>query len=139
MRTYPITVLCIDDDSDDIVCFRDALEAVDSTCHCLAVSSAQAGFEVLKTQVPDVIFLDINMPRIDGHEALVSIRKITSLINVPVYMLSTSICNEELEGFKRDGATGGFTKPETFLGLCKILDDVLGSLKSHDGISGTRS
>src|SRR5436190_11257485 len=121
MRIHPLTILCIDDDSDDIECFREALGAVDASCVCMSALGADEGLLVLETTVPDVIFLDINMPRIDGHEALVSIRKVKALDHVPVYMLSTSIFSEDLDGFKRDGATGGFRKPETFLGLCEIL------------------
>jgi CheY-like chemotaxis protein len=130
MRSYPLTILCIDDDIDDIECFRDALETVDATCVCLAASTAKEGLCYLETAVPDVIFLDINMPVVDGHEILISIRKVKSLASVPVYMLSTSIGRDELDGFKKEGATGGYRKPETFLGLCEILSGVLTGMKN---------
>ena len=81
--------------------------------------------EWLRNNSTDLIFLDINMPVIDGRETLRRIRRIRQLAEVPVYMLSTTMDNDELESYRRIGATSCFTKPKTFEELCLMLADVL--------------
>jgi len=125
MEPFPITVLCIDDDDDDTDLFREAVGIIDSRCICLTVSNAMDGLRILETAIPDLIFLDINMPVIDGRETLRRIRRIRQLAEVPVYMLSTTMDNDELESYRRIGATSCFTKPKTFEELCIMLADVL--------------
>jgi CheY-like chemotaxis protein len=125
MRILPITVLCIDDDDDDTEVFREAIGMIDSSCICITVSSATDGLRILETAVPDVIFLDINMPVIGGREALRRIRAIREMSEVPIYMLSTTMDEVELSGFRSIGATGCFTKPKSFQELYLMLAEVL--------------
>jgi CheY-like chemotaxis protein len=128
MKAQPITVLCIDDDDDDTELFREAIGMIDSTCVCLTVSKAIDGLRILENAIPDIIFLDINMPVIGGRETLRRIRSINELAHVPVYMLSTTIDDEEFNGFRKIGATGCLSKPKSFQELCVMLNDVLGTL-----------
>ena|SRR5436190_11390395 len=128
MRSLPITVLCIDDDDDDTELFREAIGTVDSSCVCLTVSKAMDGLRILKNAIPDIIFLDINMPMVDGRETLRRIRAISELSNIPVYMLSTTMDEDEFGSFRNVGATGCLSKPKTFHELCAMLHDVLGTL-----------
>jgi CheY-like chemotaxis protein len=128
MRNLPLTILCIDDDDDDTELFREAVSTVDSSCVCLTVSKAMDGLRILQNAIPDIIFLDINMPMVDGRETLRRIRAITELSNIPVYMLSTTMDEDELGSFRKVGATGCLSKPKTFMELCTMLHDVLGTL-----------
>jgi CheY-like chemotaxis protein len=132
MRSLPITVLCIDDDDDDTEIFREAIGVVDSSCVCLTVSKATDGLRILANAIPDIIFLDINMPMVDGRETLRRIRAISALSNIPVYMLSTTMDEDELSRFQKVGATGCLSKPKTFHELCEMLHDVLGTLANLD-------
>jgi CheY-like chemotaxis protein len=128
MRNPPITVLCIDDDDDDTEIFREAISMIDSTCVCITVSRAMDGLRILETAIPDIIFLDINMPIIGGRETLKRIRQIAELSVVPVYMLSTTMDETEFECLRKVGATGCLSKPKSFQELCVMLHDVLGTL-----------
>jgi CheY-like chemotaxis protein len=128
MKAHPITVLCIDDDDNDTELFREAIGTVDASCVCLTVSKATDGLRILENAVPDIIFLDINMPMVDGRETLRRIRAITALSDIPVYMLSTTMDEDELSAFRKVGANGCLSKPKTFHELCEMLHEVLGTL-----------
>ena len=89
------TVLCIDDDADDLEMLNHALE---STGKEYQVIQAQDGLEGIRRlhelknagQLPCLIVLDVNMPRMDGRETFRSIRADEQLERIPVVVFSTS-------------------------------------------------
>lgn len=82
----------IDDDDDDRDFFAIALAEVDRTVLLKTAESAEKALQTLEARevIPDIIFLDINMPRIDGWECLRLMRKLPSLKETPVIIYSTS-------------------------------------------------
>lgn len=82
----------IDDDLDDQEFFALALGEVDASCRLQTSSNGvDAVRDLSKAEIaPDVIFLDLNMPRIDGWECLKRLKAIAHLQRIPVVIYSTS-------------------------------------------------
>ena len=97
MRTLK-TILLVEDDKDDQEFFVEALSQISNTS---LFGIANDGVEALQQlnelkSLPDMIFMDINMPRMNGIECLKEIAKSSRAKNIPVIMLSTSTDNIEL-------------------------------------------
>jgi CheY-like chemotaxis protein len=116
-----MTLLYIDDDAEDIEFFCDAIKKIHPTYLCLVAQNANDGLHILETLIPDVIFLDINMPVMNGKEVLRAIRSRKNLASVPVCMLSTTTNTSELNMCRELGATECFLKPNSFAELCSTL------------------
>jgi CheY-like chemotaxis protein len=84
-------IMIIDDDSDDRFFFKEALGMMFSTVECIEAKGCMDAFELLNLQeeLPHFIFLDINMPRIDGHECLRQLKSHEKFKNIPVVVYST--------------------------------------------------
>lgn len=116
-------LLCIDDDSEDVDFFCEAVKVVDPSCTCLVARNGLEGLQLLETILPDFIFLDVNMPVMNGKETLGAIKKNSRLMAIPVCMLSTSTNKTELITYQEMGAHKCFVKPNTFEDLCRMLKD----------------
>jgi CheY-like chemotaxis protein len=88
----PVLILYIDDDQEDIEIFKSTLAAIDSSIICLTAHNGQEGLDILSDGVvlPDLVFLDINMPILNGRDCLVAIRKDQRFKDIPIIMYSTS-------------------------------------------------
>lgn len=119
------TLLYIDDDQDDLEIFMEAVQSLHFNYKCLLVAGAVPAFDLLKSLTPDYIFLDINMPGLNGHEVLKILRKDENLRSVPIIILSTSIMADNMEELISNGATTCMVKPNSFTVLCKELSRLL--------------
>lgn len=126
-----INILMADDDEDDRLLTQDALAEsrvlnhlnfVNDGVELLAYLNNQAPFEdVQKYPRPSIILLDLNMPRMDGREALKRIKETPHLRAIPVVILTTSKQEEDkLRGYDL-GAASYITKPVTFEGLVELM------------------
>ena len=109
-------ILLIDDDEDDCVLFLDVLGEIDSSLEC---DVANDGFEALrllrtKDPLPDIIFLDLNMPKMNGYECLAEMQKVVRLRDLPVVMYTTLNIRPEERRTLQMGAKHFFTKPRDF-------------------------
>jgi CheY-like chemotaxis protein len=107
------TCFLIDDDLDDQEIFNFVLRQIDKTAKCIFANDGIYALEKIKTDesfVPNFIFIDINMPRMNGIECLAEIKKIKRLQKVPVYMYSTFAGKAIVEECKKLGATGFIKK-----------------------------
>ena len=121
-----LTCLLVDDDPDDQEIFAMAVEAVNSAVTCHYADDGIKALEMLNSSqfVPDLIFVDLNMPRMNGKQCLAEIKKIDRLVNVPVYIYSTSSHNQ-IKGQQDVAPTAYITKPSTLPELTQILKGVL--------------
>ncbi len=73
----PALILYIDDDQEDIEIFKSSLAAIDSGIICPTAHNGKEGLDILRDGVvlPDLIFLDINMPVLNGRDCLLNIRR----------------------------------------------------------------
>jgi DNA-binding response OmpR family regulator len=122
-----IVFFVVDDDADDRYIFIMALRCIRYKTKCITAKSGEDALELLRKNeefTPDFIFLDINMPRVDGKECLVEIRKIERLKKVPIYMYSTSLAEKDRTETLSLGADDYFVKPYSI----KILIDILSKI-----------
>jgi CheY-like chemotaxis protein len=118
----------IDDDIEDQEIFMEALKEVDPTIQCYTALSGDDAFKQLEVDVvvlPDIIFLDLNMPKLNGKQVLRELRKIKSLWQIPVIMYSTSFSPIDIQEINHLGAVHHLLKPSRFDDLCKALSHVL--------------
>ena len=120
-------ILLIDDDEDDQEIFLTAIEEVSNTVNCIALSDATEALQKLITKIiiPDVIFLDLNMPIMNGQQFLIEIKKNTELKNIPIIIFSTSAHAGTVQLTKQLGAFDFITKPDKYDKLVSILASLL--------------
>ena len=119
----PKICLLIDDDPDDQEIFLTALSDVSSSALCLVAPDGDRALELLyhEETMPDYIFLDLNMPRMNGFEFLAALKKSKILKNIPVIVYSTTSQQAQIEKVKKLGATEFFTKTHKYHELCSFL------------------
>lgn len=125
--TQPTTCFLVDDDIDDQEIFAIALQRIDSSIACVF---ANDGIDALRklhqdeTFVPQYIFLDLNMPRMNGRQCLVEIKKINRLESVPIIVYSTSSEYNDIVETKALGATDYLAKPPSITMLTNSLSQI---------------
>jgi CheY-like chemotaxis protein len=121
------SLLLVDDDTDDLLLFNEALSEIKAQVSC---ESASDGIEALKkltnsTLVPQLIFLDLNMPIMHGFECLKRIKANTLLQKIPVIIFTTSSSPLDINTAKHLGASAYLCKPMHFNDLCEHLKNIL--------------
>lgn len=114
----------IDDDEDDREIFLSALNRVNPDYACLTAVHGEDALRVLKEQsefVPDYIFLDLNMPLMDGRACLKELKKLPKILNVPIVIFTTSSYQKDVEDTLELGASNYFVKPTSFNNLVSTL------------------
>lgn len=118
------TILQIDDDPDDCEFFQQALEAVSSASYVALHNPVEALKKLVSKEIkPDLIFLDINMPMMNGIELLAEIKKSDSTKNIPVIIFSTGPA--PIANAKNIGAEEYVTKPNNFNELKNLLKAIV--------------
>lgn len=124
------SIFLVDDDIDDRELFGDALADVDNG---ILLNTAEDGIEALKklqgdaAETPDLIFLDLNMPRMDGKQFLKKIKENNALSEIPVYIYSTSSNEEDRKETMAMGAAKFIVKPNSYTALCDIIRNATGN------------
>jgi CheY-like chemotaxis protein len=140
MNPEKIRILLADDDKDDRFLFREALSEVSLQTELETVHDGEQLMNYLeehKDHLPDVVFLDLNMPKKNGFECLTEIKTHEKLENLPVIMFSTSyprdIHYEEdmIKMLYKIGAYDYLRKPTDFSELKTIIRDTLEKIKDH--------
>jgi DNA-binding response OmpR family regulator len=110
-----MTVLYIDDDPDDSEFAVEALSNVDDTIKCLVFTKAKDALQFLleTDELPDFIFLDINMPLMNGKQCLLKIKAEPKLKDIPVVMCSTTLQTSEMKVYFEMGVYDFIVKPNT--------------------------
>jgi CheY-like chemotaxis protein len=106
-------ILLIDDDSDDRELFQMALTELGTSFELIEANDGKEALEMILNDiftVPDIIFLDLNMPRINGKQFLPAIKKIPIYQHVPVIIYTTSSDIADMEYCISLGASGFVTK-----------------------------
>lgn len=121
-------ILLIDDDRDDAELFKEALSEINSSIGFEHYDDSKLVLQNLlekQSNLPDLIFLDINMPIISGWQCLAEFKKWEHLKDIPVIMFTTSSQPKEREMAKELGAAGFVTKPNEYKTLKELLTSVL--------------
>lgn len=129
-KRNPIVILMADDDKDDQLLTRDALEesrvsntlvVVNDGVELLEYLRGEGQYKEQNNPWPGLILLDLNMPRMDGREALAEIKADPKLRAIPVVILTTSKTEEDMLNGYDLGAASYLTKPVTFEGLVDLM------------------
>jgi CheY-like chemotaxis protein len=132
----PITILVCDDDEDDRMLTQQALEDAHISNDLRFVNDGEQLLDYLYQRGeyagetgtaprPGLILLDLNMPKMDGREALKAIKGDKTLHDIPVVVLSTSNLEHDIVRSYELGVNSFITKPVTFPGLVAAMN-VLG-------------
>lgn len=126
LNSITFYILIVDDDKDDHFFLR---RAINEKIPQAIVESLYDGSEALAyldkcTDLPNVIFLDLNMSKISGQATIRVIRQNPHLKNVPVVILTTSKSEDERQALLRMGANEFYTKPYRADGLLEIVEQV---------------
>lgn len=122
------TCFLIDDDADDREIFCIALEDTNKGFNCITSPNGKDALNKLMnddTFNPDYIFLDLNMPVMNGKQCLQEIKKIPRLASVPVIIYTTSSYIKDMEEARELGATHFLTKPSRIDKLTKLLVELI--------------
>ncbi|GAC1486653.1 MAG: response regulator [Flavisolibacter sp.] len=109
----PKKLLIIDDDPDDIEFFLEAVQYLQKEIECEKVFNGEEALKKLRAsnQLPDYIFLDLNLPRINGKELLFELKHEKKLKNMPVIIFSTSGIEADIIETIKMGAKSFIIKP----------------------------
>lgn len=130
----PITILMAEDDPDDRLLTQ---EALDESRLVNDLHFVEDGLELLdylhqrgayadpqSAPRPGLILLDLNMPRMDGREALTEIKSDPDLRRIPIVVLTTSKAEEDILKSYDLGVGGFVTKPVSFDGLVEVIHTI---------------
>lgn len=125
--------LLADDDRDDREMFSEALAALDPRIICEGVEDGREALKFLSTSKvsPSIIFVDINMPVMDGWELLRELKRDAHYVDIPVVVYSTSSRAKDRATAMDLGAVCFVTKPDSFKLMKGMLQAVVDSLDSR--------
>jgi CheY-like chemotaxis protein len=120
------TVLLIDDDKEEYELFCIALEKYNQNISCTYTQDCSTSFNAVKDEHFDCIFLDFNLPVLNGFECLKKIKKNPTTKNIPVYMYSASKVDKSVENLcLQTGALRWIRKPQDLKGYHRLFDEIL--------------
>ncbi len=130
MVTRSRAYMLIDDDFDDQEIFSIALRAADPVGDCIFANDGEHAIRLLRNEPihPLIIFIDINMPRMNGVDCLKEIKKMNHFAETPVYMISTAANPVIIEECKNLGAIDYIIKSPSLAELEKKLSGIIGLL-----------
>jgi CheY-like chemotaxis protein len=123
-----LSILLAEDDKADTILFKDALEELPVKVKFNTVPDGEQLISWLKNKrrkLPDVLFLDLNMPRKNGFAALGEIKRNPDLEKIPVIIFSTANEAEMIKQVFKDAAHYYIRKPTSFSDLKKVIFKVL--------------
>lgn len=140
----PFIVLMADDDEDDCLLVGSAFQEIGIAHDLHFVDDGRELLDYLlhegdfadpeKYPRPNLILLDLNMPRIDGREALSKIKSDPQLKDIPVLILTTSGEKRDIEFSKHAGASSFLSKPKVFEDLTDMLSKFCTAIRHNPNI-----
>lgn len=133
-----MSFLFVDDDADDRMLFIEAAREIDETIECKIARNGEQALKLLRNTeapLPDFIFLDIRMPRLNGKKCLFEIKKDERLKHIPVIIYTTSRAVEESKELRAMGAFHFISKPrnadEIFYLISFVIDEHANALRRN--------
>jgi CheY-like chemotaxis protein len=116
--------LLVDDDTDDTFLFKEVLSEVDRSIQLLIANDGEEALVKLRAEgrtLPNLIFLDLNMPRMNGMQCLYELKQDDALKDIPVIMYTTSSHSKDIEQSMLLGAACFITKQADFNALKNLI------------------
>lgn len=134
----PLSVLLVEDDPGDVLIAREALQAAQLSTRLDVVSDGVEAIEFLRrrdryssAERPDLILLDLNLPRMSGQEVLAEVKADPLLRRIPIVVLTTSVAVEDIVKSYDLHANVYVAKPvdfDAFADVVKKIDDFFGTV-----------
>jgi CheY-like chemotaxis protein len=125
-ETEPITVLLVEDDPGDVVLIQEAFEHNKVSNSLFVVGDGVEAMEYLRSDQPrpDLVLLDLNLPRKDGREVLAEVKSDPALRSIPVVVLTTSKAEEDILRSYDLHANAYVTKPVDFNRFIEVVRQI---------------
>lgn len=122
MKNHKILMI-VEDDVDDRLYFCNAVKEIDASYECLEAWNGVHAFQVLRKakQLPDFIFIDINMPVMNGLDCLEKLKEDELLKRIPVIIYTTSKYQKNIDYTRELGASYFITKPVDLKKLPRLI------------------
>lgn len=123
----PLDILLIEDDMDDIDLLKDALNENKVPYHMQVImegDKVSRYLESVKT-LPEIIVMDLNLPKTDGKEILFELKSSFHLTDIPIIILTTSSSKEDIDYCIRMGIRKFITKPATMEGWNTTIHSII--------------
>lgn len=133
------SIFIIDDDPDDSELLTEAIHEVDPNMVCSTSLGSIDALNILAVEqfiVPDYIFLDLNMPMMNGKECLIELMKIEQLKEVKVIIYTTSQREDDVKELLGIGASFFLIKPSVFEHLKKAIKYIVMGIGSAGEVEG---
>jgi CheY-like chemotaxis protein len=120
-------ILYVEDDLDDQLVFREAVESVNPRPNCITANDGKQALQLLEELVvlPDYVFLDLNMPVMDGKEFLREIKRSEKFKDLSVIVYTTSTFSNDIQECKNLGATNFIVKPSSYQTVVDTIQTVI--------------
>ncbi|WP_411817650.1 response regulator [Hyphococcus sp. DH-69] len=125
MHNQPNTVMLVEDDDIDAIALEKAIELYSSDIKTMRATEGEDALKMLSNNRPDLILMDIRMPRMDGRTALSKIKSDDCLRSIPVVMMSTSESDEDIQFCYKNFANAYVVKPIGFDMSTKMVSNIL--------------
>ena len=133
LNNRQISILLVEDNPGDVLLTREALSEIMTQDSLNVARDGKEALDYLdkayndsKKQLPDMILLDLNLPKINGHEVLQKIKSDTRFLRIPVIVLSTSAQEQDILKSYNTHANAYLTKPiemDNFINVIKSLNE----------------
>jgi DNA-binding NarL/FixJ family response regulator len=118
-------VLLVDDDEDECMLFELALQEIDPGIQLIYSNTCCAGLKEVEDCKPDLVFLDMKLGAVSGHECLKALKDSASLCHIPVVVYSSSSYPKDILFSYQLGASLYFRKTNSYPELVRALKDIL--------------
>lgn len=139
----PRRLLIADDDEDDRLFFCEAVKEIEPGTECITAINGEDVLEKLRSglqQLPNYIFLDLNMPPMNGFRCFEELKQDDKLKNIPVVIFSTTSSQREIDKMLALGALHFIVKPTSLkklsdeLLMCSISNTILKEILPHQDL-----
>lgn len=122
-----LDILLIEDDIDDVDLLKDALLENNVHYQMEVIMEGDKVFNYLQKleTLPEIIVMDLNLPKTDGKEILQEIKSSFSLTQIPIVVLTTSSSKEDIDYCNKMGISKFITKPATIDGWNSTIDSIV--------------
>lgn len=128
-----LKIFIVDDDEEDRELFAEVLLKISPYIQYETASNGNEALEMLRSynegNLPDYIFVDLNMPILNGKEFLIEVKKDLKLKHIPIIIYTTSSNNEDAQETKRLGASFFLTKPNRLNELTNAISYIIDGYK----------
>jgi CheY-like chemotaxis protein len=141
MNLKQLDILLADDDTDDCFFFKKVLGELLLSTNLTTVHDGEQLMQLLTnetSELPHILFLDLNMPRKNGFECLSEIKQNKKLKDLPVVIFSTSFEQEVVNLLYKNGAQYFIRKPSAFLQFKEIIQQALILILQENGSQPTK-